>query len=162
MEYCSGGTLSDYLTSQSQNKSNLETLPLAEVKKITAELVMILEALNVHGVCHRDIKPHNLVFDAEGHLKLVDFGIAKLFEKTEKNSSHFDRIKKVLMEYEKKSLTNQKLEQFDDNEGNTTDTEPKDLVGSELYAAPEMIINGYSDFETDYWAMGRNCLQQVS
>ena len=31
----------------------------------------------MHGIAYRDLKPENILVDAEGHLKLVDFGFAK-------------------------------------------------------------------------------------
>lgn len=43
-----------------------------------AEIVLILEFLHDHrGIAYRDMKPENILIDAEGHLKLVDFGFAK-------------------------------------------------------------------------------------
>ena len=46
-----------------------------------AEIVLILEYLHDHlGVAYRDMKPENILIDAEGHLKLVDFGFAKKIE----------------------------------------------------------------------------------
>lgn len=43
-----------------------------------AEIVLILEYLHdVQGVAYRDLKPENILLDADGHLKLVDFGFAK-------------------------------------------------------------------------------------
>lgn len=43
--------------------------------------MLILEFLHEReGVAYRDLKPENILIDAEGHLKLVDFGFAKKVE----------------------------------------------------------------------------------
>lgn len=39
---------------------------------------MILEFLHEqHDIAYRDLKPENILLDANGHIKLVDFGFAK-------------------------------------------------------------------------------------
>jgi protein kinase A len=46
--------------------------------------VLILEFLHeTNGVAYRDLKPENILIDAEGHLKLVDFGFAKKIDDRE-------------------------------------------------------------------------------
>ena len=52
-----------------------------------AEIVLAVEHLHRFDVVHRDIKPENIVLDAEGHLKLTDFGLARMnFSRTKRRS----------------------------------------------------------------------------
>ena len=41
------------------------------------QTVIALEAIHAAGYIHRDIKPDNLLLDAQGHMKLSDFGLCK-------------------------------------------------------------------------------------
>ena len=46
--------------------------------------MLILEFLHeTEGVAYRDLKPENILIDADGHLKLVDFGFAKKVDNRE-------------------------------------------------------------------------------
>lgn len=42
-----------------------------------AEIVLAVERLHERGVIYRDLKPENILIDAQGHVKLIDFGFAK-------------------------------------------------------------------------------------
>ncbi|MGE0710159.1 MAG: serine/threonine-protein kinase [Planctomycetota bacterium] len=54
-----------------------EGLPeLEEAVEWTARLAEGLGAVHAAGLVHRDVKPENILFDAEGYPKLVDFGLA--------------------------------------------------------------------------------------
>lgn len=51
---------------------------------------MILEFLHEkQGVAYRDMKPENILIDAEGHLKLVDFGFAKKVDNSKMTGKYY-------------------------------------------------------------------------
>ncbi|GFU10857.1 ribosomal protein S6 kinase beta-2 [Nephila pilipes] len=41
------------------------------------EIILAVEHIHKEGIIHRDLKPTNILFDAEGHLRLTDFGDSK-------------------------------------------------------------------------------------
>lgn len=46
----------------------------------------------MEGIAYRDLKPENILIDAEGHLKLVDFGFAKKIGESERQSGNRARM----------------------------------------------------------------------
>lgn len=51
-------------------------IPEAEMLPLAIEIAHGLKAAHAAGLIHRDVKPGNILLDAEGHAKLVDFGLA--------------------------------------------------------------------------------------
>ena len=64
-------------------------MPILEVKLYIYQLFRSLAYIHSQGICHRDIKPQNLLLDpATGVLKLCDFGSAKILVEHEPNVSY--------------------------------------------------------------------------
>lgn len=71
MELVEGRTLSQIL-------EGTPLLPEADVLRIMDQLLSALDCAHHHGVWHRDIKPANILITSTGHLKVTDFGIARI------------------------------------------------------------------------------------
>jgi len=51
-------------------------MPADRAARITAKVCDALDYIHTHGVVHRDMKPENIMVDADDNIKLIDFGIA--------------------------------------------------------------------------------------
>ncbi|MGE0439312.1 MAG: protein kinase [Gemmatimonadales bacterium] len=60
-------------------------IPLDEVQRVVGEAASALAVAHEAGVVHRDIKPENILLEGrEGHVRIMDFGIAKAVDSSEK------------------------------------------------------------------------------
>lgn len=75
MELVEGITLREMIDTRGK-------LGLESVLAIGTQLADALIAAHACGVIHRDVKPHNLLLDGEGTLKVMDFGVARLSERS--------------------------------------------------------------------------------
>ena len=116
MEYISGVTLGE--------KSLSGALPEAEVISLGKQAAEALEAAHEQGIIHRDLKPGNIMVTPKGLLKVLDFGLAKLFQPA-------GTIDKTL-----------------------TLTGSQGLTGTLPYMAPEQLDGRAVDARTDIHALG--------
>lgn len=72
-----------------QYSKQKQTIPVTFIKLYMYQLFRSLAYIHSHGICHRDIKPQNLLLDPDsGILKLCDFGSAKHLVRGEPNVSY--------------------------------------------------------------------------
>ena len=123
MEFLPGGDLMNLLI-----KKDIFTED--EARFYTAELILAIESIHKLDCIHRDIKPDNILIDKNGHIKLSDFGLAKISDKIfQKNEE----------------------EQVQERQ---THRKNYSCVGTAYYVAPEVLNKqGYGQ-EIDWWSVG--------
>ena len=70
MEFLDGRTLKELVVSRGP-------APITVSVEYARQILQALRFAHRHGIVHRDIKPHNVLVDAEGRVKVTDFGIAR-------------------------------------------------------------------------------------
>ena len=71
MEYVQGKTLKELIKEKGR-------LTPAVAAQITIRILSALQHAHQNGIIHRDIKPQNILVHADGHIKVADFGIARM------------------------------------------------------------------------------------
>ena len=131
MEFLPGGDLMTLLIER-------DTFTEEEAKFYIAELICCLESIHKLDCIHRDIKPDNILIDKNGHIKLSDFGLAKVSDK--------------LYDINNYNINNEK--KIDENNIKKTHEKNYSCVGTAYYVAPEVLNKkGYGP-EVDWWSVG--------
>lgn len=71
MEYVQGQTLKDVILEKGR-------LSVQSAVQITIRILSALQHAHQNGIIHRDIKPQNILMQEDGHVKVADFGIARI------------------------------------------------------------------------------------
>ena len=77
MELVEGQTLAERLDQSSTRMVQRAGLPIDEALAIARQIADALEAAHDKGIVHRDLKPANIMVTGDGHVKVLDFGLAK-------------------------------------------------------------------------------------
>ena len=139
MELLDGETLGHRITRQAR-------LPVATTVRFLEQAARALERAHAVGIVHRDFKPDNIVIslDEEGkeHVKVLDFGIAKLLNELEADSVEDDREASA-------DVPPPNAKAF------ATFTKTGTILGTPLYMSPEQVRNSADlDLRADIWAFG--------
>jgi predicted ATPase/tRNA A-37 threonylcarbamoyl transferase component Bud32 len=118
MEYIEGETLHDLAARG--------LLPIRQILEIAIEAVEALDEAHRRGLVHRDLKPANLMLTAQGHVKVMDFGLAK---PVRTRDGQDDATRGVL-------------------------TDAGTRVGTSGYMSPEQILGAPLDPRSDIFSLG--------
>ena len=130
MEYLQGGDLMNILIKK-------DRLSEGEARFYIAEIVLAIESIHNLDCIHRDIKPDNVLIDKSGHIKITDFGLAKISDKI------------LIPNFDKNKSTNIEIEN-----GKPSHNRNYSCVGTAYYVAPEVLNKkGYGP-EIDWWSLG--------
>jgi serine/threonine protein kinase len=103
-------------------------IPARKTIGLTRQIAEGLAAAHAKGIVHRDLKPENLFVTADGRLKILDFGVAKLTRATV-----VDRRGPIAV---------------------ATETEPGTVVGTAAYMSPEQVRGEDVDARSDIFSLG--------
>jgi serine/threonine-protein kinase len=116
-------------------------LNLGEALDISIQVAAALSAAHAVGIVHRDIKPENIMVRTDGFVKVVDFGLAKLTEKSADDDSESKSEAPTMMRF---------------------DTEPGTVLGTTRYMSPEQARALPLDHRTDIWSLGVTLYEMVA
>ena len=112
-------------------------MELSEVLDVAIQCASALSAAHATGIVHRDIKPENIMIRRDGIVKVLDFGLAKLTERTSPDS-------------------------VDMEAPTSLKTDPGTVVGTAVYMSPEQARARETDARTDIFSLGVVLYEMVS
>ncbi len=124
-------------------------LPVQRAVELMVPVLKALARAHEFNIVHRDLKPENIQFTGSGLVKVLDFGIAKLYEPDEKSPGNVARTLPPIND----------LGELGTSKGLTKSGA---LVGTVTYMAPEQWGVGTVDVRADIWAVGVMLYEMVA
>ena len=106
-------------------------MDLSEVLDVAIQVAGALEEAHAASIVHRDIKPENIMIRRNGHVKVLDFGLAKLTEKPDSEETDTEAVTRALVQ-----------------------TDAGVVLGTSQYMSPEQARGRPVDTRTDIWSLG--------
>lgn len=131
LDICSGGELLGVL-------KKTGTFDVECTRFFGAQILDAIEYMHSRGVIHRDLKPENVLLDDQLHVKITDFGTARLLSDP--------RASQVPPRIEDTGTSSRGKEQ--------DDSRAASFVGTAEYVSPELLTNKNACKASDLWAFG--------
>ncbi len=122
-EFIDGQTLRTHLSGA--------PMDLSDVLNVAIQIAGALEEAHAAGIVHRDIKPENVMIRRNGHVKVLDFGLAKLTERPIADDTDTEAVTRALVQ-----------------------TDAGMVLGTSQYMSPEQARGKPIDERTDIWSLG--------
>jgi eukaryotic-like serine/threonine-protein kinase len=132
MEYVEGERLRDVMRRQ--------TPSLRTILKVASGIADGLAAAHTNGIVHRDLKPENVMISADGFIKILDFGLAKLLQAEDSEPSADEQTARISLGH----------------------SGPGTVVGTPNYMSPEQIAGNPIDHRSDQFSFGSILYEMIT